>query len=276
MRASVSNIYSHEHNFAFTPLCRLCFASGMALSPLAGKPAPAILLIDVTRLERDYYQRNPDLADVNQLVSFGTSGHRGTPFKGTFTEAAHSRDDAGDLRIPQKQRHQRAAVHGQGSPRDFRRRPTHRARSARGQRRGDIHPARRRLYAYSVHLPRDPDLQSRSHRRRSPMASSSRHRTIRRRMVGSNTIRPMAVRRTRTSPAGCRIARMNSCGAATRSVHRQTYESALKASNTHPHDFITPMWKLSAKSLTWRPSAPQAFASALIRSAALPCNTGSR
>lgn len=59
----------------------------MALSPLAGKTAPASLLIDVAKLERDYYQRVPDLADANQLVSFGTSGHRGTPFNGTFTEA---------------------------------------------------------------------------------------------------------------------------------------------------------------------------------------------
>ncbi len=59
----------------------------MALSPLAGKPAPKDLLIDVTRLERDYYEKRPDVADANQLVSFGTSGHRGTPFNGTFTEA---------------------------------------------------------------------------------------------------------------------------------------------------------------------------------------------
>jgi phosphoglucomutase len=59
----------------------------MALNPLAGKPAPASLLIDVAKLERDYYTRQPDVADVNQLVSFGTSGHRGTPFNGTFTEA---------------------------------------------------------------------------------------------------------------------------------------------------------------------------------------------
>src|SRR5262245_47300043 len=58
----------------------------MALNPLAGKPAPASLLIDVTKLERDYYEKHPDLADANQLVSFGTSGHRGTPFNGTFTE----------------------------------------------------------------------------------------------------------------------------------------------------------------------------------------------
>ncbi len=59
----------------------------MALSPLAGKPAPANRLIDVAKLERDYYQRTPDLTDANQLVSFGTSGHRGTSFNGTFTEA---------------------------------------------------------------------------------------------------------------------------------------------------------------------------------------------
>ncbi len=59
----------------------------MALHPLAGKPAPANLLIDVARLERDYYQRKPDVSNPTQLVSFGTSGHRGTPLDGTFTEA---------------------------------------------------------------------------------------------------------------------------------------------------------------------------------------------
>ena len=59
----------------------------MSLNPLAGKPAPASSLINVAKLEQDYYNKTPDLADVNQLVSFGTSGHRGTPFNGTFTEA---------------------------------------------------------------------------------------------------------------------------------------------------------------------------------------------
>ncbi|MDX1944947.1 MAG: phosphoglucomutase (alpha-D-glucose-1,6-bisphosphate-dependent) [Pirellulaceae bacterium] len=59
----------------------------MPLSPLAGKPAPASLLVDLARLERDYYERRPDLADSQQLVSFGTSGHRGTSLAGTFTEA---------------------------------------------------------------------------------------------------------------------------------------------------------------------------------------------
>ncbi len=59
----------------------------MALSPLAGKPAPKSVLVDLARLERDYYERRPDLADANQLVSFGTSGHRGSSLNGSFTEA---------------------------------------------------------------------------------------------------------------------------------------------------------------------------------------------
>src|ERR1700686_3569756 len=57
------------------------------LSPLAGKPAPKDILIDVARLEREYFDRRPDLGDPNQMVSFGTSGHRGSPLHGTFTEA---------------------------------------------------------------------------------------------------------------------------------------------------------------------------------------------
>lgn len=59
----------------------------MGLNALAGKPAPASLLIDPDKLQADYFNRTPDLADANQLVSFGTSGHRGSPFLGTFTEA---------------------------------------------------------------------------------------------------------------------------------------------------------------------------------------------
>src|SRR6201997_3477445 len=61
--------------------------SQSSISPLAGKPAPKEMLVDVARLERDYFERRPELEDPNQLVSFGTSGHRGSPFQGTFTEA---------------------------------------------------------------------------------------------------------------------------------------------------------------------------------------------
>src|SRR5450631_1668161 len=59
----------------------------MTISPLAGKPAPTSMLVDLARLERDYYERQPDVSDPNQLVSFGTSGHRGSSLRGTFTEA---------------------------------------------------------------------------------------------------------------------------------------------------------------------------------------------
>jgi phosphoglucomutase len=57
------------------------------LSPLAGKPAPKEMLIDVSRMEREYFEHKPDVSDPNQLVSFGTSGHRGSPLRGTFNEA---------------------------------------------------------------------------------------------------------------------------------------------------------------------------------------------
>ena len=56
------------------------------ISPLAGKPPPKELLVDPSQLEREYYQRQPDLGNLNQLVIFGTSGHRGSPLQGTFTE----------------------------------------------------------------------------------------------------------------------------------------------------------------------------------------------
>jgi len=60
---------------------------GPAVSPLAGKPAPASLLVDLARLEREYYERSPDLDDPTKLVSFGTSGHRGSPLRGSFNQA---------------------------------------------------------------------------------------------------------------------------------------------------------------------------------------------
>ena len=59
----------------------------MAISPLAGKPAPKDMLVDVARLERAYYEGRPDLDDPAQLVSFGTSGHRGSSLRGSFTES---------------------------------------------------------------------------------------------------------------------------------------------------------------------------------------------
>jgi phosphoglucomutase len=62
-------------------------AEGPAISPLAGKPAPKELLVDLARLEREYFERKPDVSDRNQLVAFGTSGHRGSSLHGAFNEA---------------------------------------------------------------------------------------------------------------------------------------------------------------------------------------------
>src|SRR6185312_10671413 len=59
----------------------------MTISPLAGRPAPKEMLVNLAQLERDYYARRPDVGDPNQMVSFGTSGHRGSPLAGTFMES---------------------------------------------------------------------------------------------------------------------------------------------------------------------------------------------
>jgi phosphoglucomutase len=57
------------------------------ISPLAGKPAPKSLLVDLTKLVDDYYALRPDVREPAQRVSFGTSGHRGTSFERSFNEA---------------------------------------------------------------------------------------------------------------------------------------------------------------------------------------------
>src|SRR5881227_87405 len=58
----------------------------MAVSPLAGKPAPDNMLIDVDKLIDQYYQIHPDPSDSTQRVQFGTSGHRGSSATASFNE----------------------------------------------------------------------------------------------------------------------------------------------------------------------------------------------
>src|SRR5512142_723277 len=58
----------------------------MPESPLAGKPAPRELLVNVPRLVTAYYTRHPDPANPAERVAFGTSGHRGTSLDGSFNE----------------------------------------------------------------------------------------------------------------------------------------------------------------------------------------------
>ncbi len=59
----------------------------MAVSPLAGKPAPQDILANVPRLVVAYYTGRPDPDDPAQRVAFGTSGHRGSSLHGAFNEA---------------------------------------------------------------------------------------------------------------------------------------------------------------------------------------------
>ncbi len=58
----------------------------MSVHPLAGKPAPRSLLVNVPRLVAAYYAERPDPDDPAQMVAFGTSGHRGSSFARSFTE----------------------------------------------------------------------------------------------------------------------------------------------------------------------------------------------
>ena len=58
----------------------------MARHPLAGKPAPAEILVNVPRLVSRYYATRPDTSVPEQRVGFGTSGHRGTSMTGGFNE----------------------------------------------------------------------------------------------------------------------------------------------------------------------------------------------
>jgi phosphoglucomutase len=57
------------------------------ISPLAGKPAPPSLLVNIPRLVTDYFALVPDPTVVSQRVAFGTSGHRGSAFAAAFNEA---------------------------------------------------------------------------------------------------------------------------------------------------------------------------------------------
>jgi len=55
--------------------------------PLAGKPAPKNLLVDVADLLRRYAAEVPDPANPAERVAFGTSGHRGSSLRRSFNEA---------------------------------------------------------------------------------------------------------------------------------------------------------------------------------------------
>ena len=57
------------------------------ISSLAGKPVPRSMLVNIPRLVTAYFALAPDPAIASQRVAFGTSGHRGSAFAGSFNEA---------------------------------------------------------------------------------------------------------------------------------------------------------------------------------------------
>ena len=59
---------------------------GTHISPLAGKPAQSAQLVDIGKLVDAYYNVKPDPKNPAQRVAFGTSGHRGSSFDGSFNE----------------------------------------------------------------------------------------------------------------------------------------------------------------------------------------------
>ena len=59
----------------------------MALHPFAGKPARLEDLTNIPRLISEYYLNKPDMSVIEQRVTFGTSGHRGSSLTSAFTES---------------------------------------------------------------------------------------------------------------------------------------------------------------------------------------------
>ena len=82
-----------------------------SVSPLAGKPAPESILVDVPKLLAAYADLKPDPAEPSQRVAFGTSGPSRQSVRAQLQRGAHPRDQPGDLRLPEKPGHRRAAVH---------------------------------------------------------------------------------------------------------------------------------------------------------------------
>ena len=174
----------------------------MAVHPLAGQPAVPEMLIDTEKLVADYFSRKPDLSKKSQLVSFGTSGHRGTSQDGTFTEShilavtqalveyRSEKEITGPIRtrfpIPPNDRHWKfwpLMALKRGSKTET-----------------DLLPRQR--------FPMPSSATIAAERAILRMGLSSLPLITRRKMVGSNTIPPTVVPQTPISPAGCRTAPM--------------------------------------------------------------------
>jgi len=119
--------------------------AAVTVHPLAGKPVPVDQLIDVARLEQEYYERRPTRTIRASRSASGRAVTAARPPTGRSPRRTSS-PSPGDLRLPPRRGDRRAALHGQGYPRALGARPADRAGGACRERRRDIHPARRRLH----------------------------------------------------------------------------------------------------------------------------------
>ena len=247
----------------------------MTISPLAGKPAPREMLVDPARLEREYFERQPDLDDPEQRVSFGTSGHRGSPLRGSFTEA-HI------LAITQ-------AIC------DFRRMQGTDGPLFMGK---DTHalsgPAQRTALEVLAANDVETIIQQDDGVTPTPVISRAilvHNRGRSERLADGIVITPshnppedggFKYNPTHGGPADTDVTQWieNRANKMLRNgnsgVKRVAFAAALSAETTQQEDFVLPYVTICATSSIWRPSAPPASSSPSTRSAAPPCITGSR
>ncbi len=240
--------------------------AGVSISPLAGKPAPRDLLVNVPRLVTAYYAERPGSRGAPRSASpSAPRAIAARPLRAAFNEAhilaitqaicEYRRSQGIDgplfLGIDTHALSEPARVDG--------------ARGARRQRGRGAHRRAGRLHADPGHLPRDPHAQPRAARRAWPTASSSRPRTIRRKTAASSTTRRTAARPTRRVTGWiekranellrrCAAQRRARCPTRGRSARR----ARTVTTTSRPTSTIWPPWS------TWTPSAAQSSASASI------------
>ena len=199
------------------------------VNPLAGKPAPHSLLVDLPRLITAYYTLAPDAQVPAQRVAFGTSGHRGSAFDSSFNEDHVLAITQAICQYRQQAGHRRAAVPRHRHACVVRAGVRQRARSAGGQRRRGDDRRARRIHADAGRSRTRSSATTAGARPGSPTASSSRRRTIRRPTAASNTTRPTAGRPIPTSPSWIENARQRLPAERARGREaRRRYAQALK------------------------------------------------
>ena len=243
------------------------------ISSLAGKLAPKDLLISVPDLESEYYSVQPD--PETHKVSFGTSGHRGTPIKSTFTEM-----HIGAITQAICDYRKLNDVDG----------PLYMGKDTHALSRAAERTALEVLAANDVQvmIARDDDFTP------TPAVSHAiltYNRGRREHLADGIIITPshnppqdggFKYNPTYGGPADTDITKWIENRAnellrsGNRDVKRHYYASALRAATTHQHDTTTsaPMSATSPRRSTWPPSSPRASALASTHSAGQPFITG--